>query len=161
MRDEDAFNAWLSSQLGKLKPSVLGRKVAEKYHIGVPDFYLIKGGQIAFVESKIMRVRPAGKHKVLNRPFTGPQLTFLSEAELAGAKCYGLVALDWARSMVVIPQSAIPTTGNWKGAEWIAQPACVRRFGFDEVPRMVAHLFGINIPAPDQVITESWEVAES
>lgn len=142
MKNEDAFNAYLSLELRRLRPFTASIKMSEKFHIGVPDFSLIRRGQTAFFECKFLKEEPSPtkRGRVLGHPFGAAQLTFLRLMAAAGARCFGVIGLDYRRRMKVIHLDDLPASGNWTGAEWIAAKA--RFFDFSDVAGLADYLLG-------------------
>jgi len=119
MKNEDAFNAYLSKELKKLAPEFKVLKLCEKYHIGVSDFMLIRGGVACFFETKFLRDDPfktAGQ--VLKHPFSGAQMTFLKSMRRAGAMSYGVVYHDYSDLIWVYEVCDLPERGNWFSHEF-------------------------------------------
>lgn len=148
MQNEDVFNARLAKECRKLKPDVFPRKVAEKYQVGISDFYFVRGGRIAFAESKFVKSRPKGKHMLLSHVFTGPQQTFLKEAAAGGALSFGIIGLDYCKSIRVVPLSLIPKSGNWSADEYRDLITTTRCFPYWDVASMVTYMFGERVPYP-------------
>lgn len=123
MRNEDAFNSFLSDRFKRLRPNTYALKMAEKFHVGIPDFLLLRGGRCVFVESKFLENSPGARSKkALRHEFQGPQISFLLDAAIAGAKCYGVIGLDYTRSLRIVPVHLIPHGGNWPLGAWNHPP---------------------------------------
>lgn len=142
MKNEDAFNKYLSHELKKLRPRVVSFKMAEKFHIGVPDFQLVGQGHVAFFECKFLRKEPKLMEKaVLKHPFGGAQLTFLRNMATAGAHTYGVIALDFEERIQVISSHDLPACGNWSGGEF--ELVRSRRYDYGEIREFASHLLGM------------------
>lgn len=139
MKNEDAFNHWLSKELKTFRPDVMALKMAEKFHIGVADFMFVKGGKVVYVETKFLREPPTSKNTVLKHPFSGAQLTFLRNMQKAGARCFGAVGLGYADEILIFTYDELPMWGNWSLAAW--QDAKAEAFHFDHLERMLDYLF--------------------
>lgn len=144
MRTENDFNAKLGKELKKLSPSVKFIKASDRFTIGVSDFLIWAYGKNVGVESKLIKEYPVkGTSKLLSRPFTGAQRTFLNELEMSGSKGYGLVAVKSEKKMYLIRSKDIPKSGNWTLAEFNLLKERLYSFKFfDEVPVFVEFLFG-------------------
>jgi hypothetical protein len=144
MRNEDAFNAYLSKKLNAFSPEIAKLKMAEKYHVGIPDFCLWKGGRSVVVESKLIKSfgKPASKASLLKHPFTGPQQTFLQTMMRAGVPAFGLIGVDDIRDMLLLPANLIPPDGTWTaaGLESVVFSGG-HVFDFDDVAGLVDILF--------------------
>ena len=140
MRDENDFNAFLSKALRELQPQTYTLKMAEKYHIGIADFQMTRAGRNVTFESKLLR-DPLGHRatKLLKHPFTGPQLTYLRGQWRAGAKCFGVIGVDFTKVIHVIPLDELPSDGNWSPHEW----ANVRsaKYSYDQIHAMADYMF--------------------
>lgn len=116
MKTENEFNAWLGNNIRKLEPKgFFLLKVAEKYHIGISDFFIWYGGSCAAIETKFVREMPKKTGKVLKHDFDGTQITFLKRVASTGNPAWGLVAIHEEKRMVLVPFSSIPEDGNWHG----------------------------------------------
>lgn len=145
MKDEDAFNAFLSKKFKALGSWVKALKMAEKYHIGIPDFALWSGGRGVVVESKFLPSLDVGHFKgvVLKHPFSGPQQTFLQDTLRAGTPAFGLIGIDDVKQMILVPANLIPKTGSWStpGLVHVSQNGAPV-FDYGQVEEMVRAMFG-------------------
>lgn len=116
MRNENEFNAKLSSIWRSYeRDGFLAIKVAQKYHIGVSDFFIWHRGICAAVETKFVRTLPP-RAKVLKHEFQGPQLNFLRRIKSAGGgPAFGIVAVHDEKVMCVFNYEHLPEDGNWLG----------------------------------------------
>jgi hypothetical protein len=148
VRNEDTFNSFLSREFGRLAPDTAKLKMAEKYHIGIPDFCLWRKGRSVLFESKFIPTLglPASKGQVLKHPFTGPQQTFLHTMLRAGVSAFGLVGIGDVRQMVLLPANFIPESGSWSTSGFVSLAGSDSpMFGFDEVPRLVDSMFSYEV----------------
>jgi len=144
MKTENEFNAWLGKHLRMLEPKgFFTLKVAEKYHIGVSDFFIWHGGQCASVEVKFIKSMPLRGGNVLKHEFDGKQQTFLKRVSAAGNPAWGLIAVHDQKKMVLIPNGHLPESGNWKGA--ITDAHCFE-FSYGDWKRLAYQLFGKEPP---------------
>lgn len=141
MKNEDAFNAYLSKALRAL-PGTHALKMSEKYHVGIADFSLWRGGRGVLFETKFVQtIRGAGK--LLKHPFTGPQQTFLETAVRAGTPAFGVIGCNDIYKLWVIPFQCIPSEGNWTCNDFIKVTYSDNIYEFDigEVDLFASHLF--------------------
>jgi hypothetical protein len=116
MATENDFNAKLSANFKKLESQgFLTLKMAEKYHIGIPDFLIWHDGRCAGLEVKFVKELPKGRGKVLGHAFDGRQLTFLQRIAMAGGPAWGLVVVHSEKKMYLFYFTDIPEGGNWSG----------------------------------------------
>ncbi len=118
MRNENELNASLSRiWRSHERDGFLAVKVAQKYHIGVSDFFIWHKGLCAAVETKFVLTLPP-RALVLKHAFQGPQLNFLRRVKQSGgAPSYGLIAVHDEKTYVVFDYNNIPEAGNWKGKD--------------------------------------------
>ena len=139
MKTENEFNAWLGNNIRKLEPhGFFLLKVAEKYHIGISDFFIWHGGSCAAIETKFVREMPKKNGKVLKHEFDGKQVTFLHRVANTGNPAWGLVAIHEKKKIVAVPYRDIPADGNWCGDV----PDNFRSFKYDEIPSLLKWVFG-------------------
>ena len=148
MRDEKAFNSHLSKCFKAMeRPGedfTFYMKAADKFRSGVSDFLLWRRGYSIALETKFVKKLGGDSSLLLKHVFSGPQRTFLESVALSGNEAFGLVAVDEARTMYLIPSEEIPESGNWKTHEFLAQS--FERYPFDEVKKMLSdiHLMKIS-----------------
>lgn len=147
MKNEDAFNAYLSKEIGKLAPSVAKLKMAEKYHIGIPDFCLWKDGRSVVFESKFIHTvgLPASKGSVLKHPFTGPQQTFMQTLMRAGVPAFGVIGIDDLKQAILVPANFIPVSGSWSISGFINVLECTPIFPMCDVDVLVNFMFSYEV----------------
>jgi hypothetical protein len=143
MKNEDAFNAKLGKEIRKRVDSgTYCLKMAEKFHIGIADFQLVRAGQTVVFEAKfIAQPLPARATKVLKHPFTGPQITYLRGMNNAGAKTYGVIGMNDTKMIKVLPSHMIPAGGNWSLEDWGTFHHNIRLYDFWDVVEMVDYMF--------------------
>lgn len=138
MRTENEFNAKLGKDLRKLEPSgTMTLKVAEKYHIGVCDFFIWRNGRCAAVEVKFVRELPKRNGKVLGHEFDGPQISFLKRIAASGSPAWGLIAIHEVKKIVLVPARDIPPEGNWQGSI----PDTFRSYQYNDTLPLVDWIF--------------------
>ena len=138
MKTENEFNAYLSAALRKLEPyGVFALKVAEKYHIGISDLFIWRGGRCAAVEVKFVREMPRRNGKVLKHEFDGKQVTFLKRVAATGNPAWGMVAIHEERRVILIPFHEIPPDGNWQGSI----PDCFPSYSYSDMEKVAYALF--------------------
>lgn len=147
MRDENAFNAFLSKKFRAL-PGTASLKVAERHHIGISDFLLWRGGRGAGVEVKLSADFTA-KSAVLKHPFSGPQQTWLATLTRTSTLAFGLVGVGASRLMYLIPADMIPERGTWNGADFmrLVSNSRVHEFAFDDIGRLTDTIFEHRVEA--------------
>lgn len=104
MKDENAFNSWLSSKLKKRKPDIVSKKIADKYKRGISDFLLWGYGTSVILECKFIADYPkTPSAKALKHDFSPEQMNYMREIERTGNKCFGLVYVDSRRLAHLLP----------------------------------------------------------
>lgn len=138
MKTENEFNAWLGNNIRKLEPyGFFLLKVAEKYHIGISDFFIWHGGSCAAIETKFVREMPKKTGKVLKHDFDGTQMTFLRRVANTGNPAWGLVAIHEEKRMVLVSYRHIPEEGNWSGK----LPEHLQSYDYKDWERLAYDLF--------------------
>lgn len=118
MRNENAYNAYLSKELRKLHSEGLYHtKTSDRFTAGISDFLIWWKGKSIALEVKFIKEFTT-KGDLLAHPFTGAQLTFLESIHFSGNNAYGLVAVGSEKRMYAIPWSTIPINGNWINDEF-------------------------------------------
>jgi len=139
VKNENEFNAYLSKELSKLSPGLAKLKMAEKYHIGVPDFCLWLDGRSVLFESKFVRSIDQWSDRVgLKHPFTGPQRSFLKTMIRAGVPAFGVIGVGSRKRMILVPGDELDRP-QWLERELFI--LCNSGIAFDEVPRLVKWMF--------------------
>lgn len=120
MKDENAFNRHLGSELVKFRPGVFYQKISDRFNIGISDFLIWSNGRTLALETKFTQKVEPTKKKMLNRPFTGAQITFLENMALAGNTSYGYIAEGESKSGWMVPYQSIKEAGgNWSGEDFL------------------------------------------
>jgi hypothetical protein len=142
--NEDAFNAYISKELGRLTPHTAKLKMAEKYHIGVPDFCVWRGGRSVVFECKFIPgiIKPG---KLLKHPFTGTQLTFLQALIRAGVPSFGVIGCGINATMWLLPANLITSHGNWVAEDFWAATKNLIRHDFSDIPGLVDSMFSHHV----------------
>lgn len=136
MRNENAFNAFLSKEIRKFGPEVFAIKVSDKFTVGISDFLVFGFGKTLALETKFVRKWPGDNKLLLDHTFSGGQVTFLESMHLAGHRAYGAVAVEETRRVYFMAWNRIPESGNWKTKEFREQS--FPSFPWEEVDRMLA-----------------------
>ena len=104
MKNENEFNAILGKHLKRYWGRYFHTKNADKYRVGVPDFYIWGPCGHASVECKFIMREPLDdktpwlkKHK-----FTPEQITFLTCVKKAGGVAKGLIGIGEKKKMCVV-----------------------------------------------------------
>lgn len=112
MKNENAFNAFLSSEMKKLGTSFKSLKLSERYHIGIADFIVFGcDGKSSAIECKFVS-KIKSKGSLLNHPVSGAQMSFLKGMSLAGVNSWVLIGVEPLKMMALIPSSMFPESGN-------------------------------------------------
>lgn len=120
MKNESAFNAYLSRQFNALTPALKYLKVSDRFSVGVSDFIIWSKGKSLGLECKYIDDYPKTEVALLfkNHKFTGPQITFLKEMVMAGCYGYGLIAVGCEKKMYLIPPDDLIQVQYIKNGEW-------------------------------------------
>lgn len=145
MKNEDAFNAYLSKEIGKLAPHTAKLKMAEKYHVGIPDFCLWQAGRSVVFECKFIAAAVITGGKILKHPFTGPQLTFLQTLLRARVPAFGVIGINGAGGMWLLPADVITAHGNWVTEEFGVTVKNLSWHPFHDVPGLVSTMFSYRV----------------
>jgi len=138
MKTENEFNAFIGKEIRKLEPhGYLLLKVAEKYHIGVPDFFLWHNKSCAAIEAKFVREMPKRGGLVLKHAFDGRQVGFLRRVAATSNPAWGIIAIHEEKRIVALPYNQIPDSGNWNGT----LPEDFRSYHYDQVADLAGYFF--------------------
>lgn len=139
MKNENAFNAFLSKELRKLQPKGYHYvKASDKFTVGISDFIIWGRGRSVALESKFISKIPSEGSKLLQHTFSGAQVTFLESIGLSGNRAFGLVATDLL--IYLVPWDKMPSGGNWEVTEFFGER--YRSFDYKEIRQMVDYLLG-------------------
>ena len=143
MNNEHAFNQYLGRELKKLRPYIYHLKASEKFHRGISDFLIWRGGKCAVLEVKFIRDLGKETSNLLKHSFTGPQQTFLQIIDKTGTYAWGLIAIKSEQKMYLIPQRLIPMSGNWKNSDFklLITKNEIFEFSFVQVRTLIDHIF--------------------
>ena len=139
MRNENAFNAWLSKELRTLHSKGFHHaKISDKFTAGVSDFLIWGLGKSVVIESKYVKEFPKDTSDLLEHTFSGAQITFLESIGLTGNRAFGLIAVGDRKggSLFLIPWKEIPDSGNWKVADFKIGKN-IGRYHWDEWKEMI------------------------
>lgn len=150
MKNENEFNAWMTSQIRKLGTRYKAIKLSDRFRFGVSDWLIFHDGKGIAVESKAIKNLPKTmRGKALKHPVTGPQMTFFESMRLAGIKGYVIVAILDHRSITAVPYPCVPKHGNFPieaiyEAEWFRKivPCTAHlKFNFSDIHAMLDQMF--------------------
>jgi len=110
---ETNINKYLSRKLRTLRPKTYHIKIADKYTIGISDFLIWHLGCTIALEMKYIDDYPSEHSKLLTHIFTGSQLTFLEDMELAQNISVGGVCVNSEKRVYIMSLEDIPPEGNW------------------------------------------------
>lgn len=122
MKNENEFNGILGKHLKRYWGRYFHTKNADKYRVGVPDFYIWGLQKHVCIECKFIKSVPLEdsaawlkKHK-----FTPEQVTFLKCVSSTGSRAYGLVGVGDKKKMFLLDRTEIhkgnvtsETHGHW------------------------------------------------
>lgn len=145
MRNENEFNAQWGARLrtvAEKSGDYLVLKVAQKYHIGVSDFFIWSpAGVCAAVETKFVLKLPSRNGSVLKHEFQGPQLNFLRRVRKTGAPAVGVVAVHSEKRVYSFDYEKLPAEGNWAADNFRVLMDVVPSFPYDETDIFLHYLF--------------------
>lgn len=122
MKNENAFNAFLSNKLRTLQNHGYHHlKTSDRFTAGIPDFLIWGHGKSLALEVKFIQHIPSNGCFLLQKhPFTGAQRTYLESIGLTGNRAFGLIGVQSEEVLYLI---------EWKHLEenWVAEK-------FNDVP---------------------------
>lgn len=117
MKNENAFNAWLSKEIRCIHTKGYHHvKISDKFTAGVSDFLLWGHGKHSVLEVKYVSQFPKEGCKLLKHPFEGAQITFMESIGLTGNRAHGLIAAGDKKDglLYLMDWKDIPPSGNWE-----------------------------------------------
>lgn len=139
MRDENEFNKTITEGIKRLGTSYRAIKASDRFHIGMPDWFIFHDGRTAAVEAKFVKEEKQ-KGAVLSYKMTGAQYSFMQKMELAGVPGWLLLGVKDVRRMFLIPAVEV-IDGQIYWEDFVHNPHW-KGFYFHEVRDMVDWLFG-------------------